>query len=49
MKFIKILKPARHQWLTPISLATQKAEIQTIAVQWQFGQKVHETPSQSTA
>jgi hypothetical protein len=35
MKFIKILKPARHQWLTPISLATQKVEIRRIVVRSQ--------------
>jgi hypothetical protein len=33
-------------WLTPIILATQEAEIRTIAVGGQPGQKVCKTPSQ---
>jgi hypothetical protein len=32
---IKILKWARHRWLTPIILATQKAEIRRMAIQSQ--------------
>jgi hypothetical protein len=30
--------PARHQWLMPVILATQKAEIRRITVQIQPGQ-----------
>jgi hypothetical protein len=36
----------RHQWLTPIILATQEAEIRRIIVQSQPGQVVCETLSQ---
>jgi hypothetical protein len=36
---------AGHQWLTPVILATQKAEIRRIAVRSQPGQIVHETLS----
>jgi hypothetical protein len=34
-----------HQWLTPIILATQEAEIRRIMVQSQTWQIVHETLS----
>jgi hypothetical protein len=37
---------ARHWWLTPIILATQKAEVRRIKVQSQPRQIVHETLSQ---
>jgi hypothetical protein len=40
---IKIL--AGHQWLTPVILATWKAEIERIKVQGQPEQIVSETPS----
>jgi hypothetical protein len=36
---------ARPQWLTPIILATQEAEIRRIKVQSQSGQIVYETLS----
>jgi hypothetical protein len=35
-------KPARHQWLTPIILAAQEAEIRRMEVQSQPGQIVQE-------
>jgi hypothetical protein len=34
---------AGHQWLTPVILATQEAEIRRIAVRSQPGQIVHKT------
>jgi hypothetical protein len=37
---------ARYQWLMPIFLATQEAEIRKIAVQSQPSKIVHETLSQ---
>jgi hypothetical protein len=37
---------ARHQWLTPVILATQKAEIRMITVRSQPGEIVCETLSQ---
>jgi hypothetical protein len=39
-------KTAGHQWLKPIILATQEAEMRRITVQSQPGQTVHETLSQ---
>jgi hypothetical protein len=39
-------KLARCQWLTPVILATQEAEIRRIAVQSQPWQIVHKTLSQ---
>jgi hypothetical protein len=36
---------AGHQWLTPVILATQEAEIRRITVWSQPGQIVHETLS----
>jgi hypothetical protein len=44
----KALIPARHQWLTPIILTTQEAEIRRIMVQSQPRQTVHETLSWNT-
>jgi hypothetical protein len=38
----------RHQWLTPVILATQEAEIRRIAVRRQPWQTVHETLSQKS-
>jgi hypothetical protein len=43
---VKKFQIARHQWLTPIILATQEAEIRRIAVRSQPGQTVGETLSQ---
>jgi hypothetical protein len=37
---------ARHRWLTPVILATQKAEIRMIVIQSQPGEIVGETLSQ---
>jgi hypothetical protein len=37
---------ARHQYITPVILATQEAEVRRIMVQSQAGQIVHETVSQ---
>jgi hypothetical protein len=42
--FLKILL-STSQWLTPVLLATQEAEIRRISVQSQPGQIVHETLS----
>jgi hypothetical protein len=33
----------QHQWLIPVILATQEAEIRRIGVQSQLGQRVHKT------
>jgi hypothetical protein len=41
---IIFLKEARHQWLTPVILATQEAEIRRIAVQSQSRQIVLKDP-----
>jgi hypothetical protein len=46
--FFNILFYARRQWLTPIILATQKAEIRRIAVQSQPRQIAQETLSDKT-
>jgi hypothetical protein len=43
---LKSLRLARHQWLTPIILAIQEAEIRRIGVQHQLGQIVCKTLSQ---
>jgi hypothetical protein len=43
---IKSLRLARHQWLTPVILATQEAEIRRIMVRSQPGRIVGETLSQ---
>jgi hypothetical protein len=37
---------ARHWWLTPVTLATQEAEIRRILVQSQLREKLHKTLSQ---
>jgi hypothetical protein len=37
---LKVLKIARHQWLTPVILAVQEAEIRRIVLQSQPGQIV---------
>jgi hypothetical protein len=42
------LNLARHQWLTPVILAIQEAEIRRIVVRSHLGQIVHETLSQKT-
>jgi hypothetical protein len=39
---------ARCQWLTPVTLVIQEAEIRRIAVRSQSGQIVHDTLSQNT-
>jgi hypothetical protein len=54
MMHLKILEKAGHQWLIPIILATQEAEIRRIMVQSQSGKMAHETlsrknPSQKRA
>jgi hypothetical protein len=43
LNVIKRFIRARHQWLTPVILATQEAEISRTTVQSQSGQIVHET------
>jgi hypothetical protein len=50
----KMLPSVKHQWLTPVILATQEAEIRRIKVRSQPGQIVHKTlfgkiPSQKRA
>jgi hypothetical protein len=40
----KNLHRARHQWLTPVILAIQEAEIRRITVQSQHGQIVPQDP-----
>jgi hypothetical protein len=40
-KFFRMLVSARHQWLTPVILATQEAEIRRITVRSQHWQIVH--------
>jgi hypothetical protein len=42
---LKEIPPSRCQWLTPIILATQEAEIRRIMVQVHLRQIVHETLS----
>jgi hypothetical protein len=42
----KKVKQARHQWLTPVILATEEAEIRRIMVRRQPRQIVHKTLSQ---
>jgi hypothetical protein len=46
VKEYKMTKNARHQWLMPILLAIQEAEIRRITVRSQPGQIVPETLSQ---
>jgi hypothetical protein len=46
-KTLKLILLTRFQWLTPVILAIQKAEIR-IVVRSQPGQIVHETLSQKT-
>jgi hypothetical protein len=46
---LKISSGARHQWRTPVILATQEAKIRRIEVQSQLGQMVCETLSQKNA
>jgi hypothetical protein len=41
----KTMKQARCQWLIPVILVIQEAEIRRIVVQGQLGQTVHETLS----
>jgi hypothetical protein len=41
-------KKSRHQWLMPVILATQEAEIRRVMVQTSPRQRVHETLSQKT-
>jgi hypothetical protein len=43
---LKYLTIARHQWLTPVILATQEAEIRRIMIQSQARQIVLKTLSQ---
>jgi hypothetical protein len=50
----KLIYFTERQWLTPLILATQKAEIRRITVQSQLGKLVHEiisgkNPSQKRA
>jgi hypothetical protein len=42
-RFLKTLKTVGCQWLTPVILATQEAEISTVSVRSQLGQTVWET------
>jgi hypothetical protein len=42
-EIVKNGREARRQWLTPVILATQEAEIRRITVQSQPRQIVHET------
>jgi hypothetical protein len=42
------MKQARHQWLSPVILATQKGKIRKIDVSRHQGQIVQETLSQDT-
>jgi hypothetical protein len=46
--FLKILKLAGRQWLTPVILTTQEAEIRRIVIGSQPGQIVPETLSRKT-
>jgi hypothetical protein len=45
---IKKFRIVRHQWLTPVILATQKTKTRRITVQSQLGEIICETLSRQT-